>query len=129
MKIAKVASLMHSMPMVLVVLVLLPAQQLVFADQDAGTVDRVPMAMPITMTVELVDRESGTVVLDGEVYRLPHDADDAISSAYERLENRPVTIRELVPGMQVTVITDGTSPEGGHQPQILAMVEAGESRQ
>jgi hypothetical protein len=80
-------------------------------DRDFAT------GIAMTMMVDRVEAGSGTVILDGKAYVVSGQS-NALRAAESPSGTRALSLRELRPGMEVVVMTDGTVPEGNHKPQI-----------
>lgn len=79
----------------------------------------VATGIPQLAMVENVDREAGTVTLNGDVYRVElasRPGPAAISP-----NGRSLKLSDLEPGMEILISTDGTEPSQSNMPQVLGM--------
>ncbi len=82
--------------------------------EQALGVDIAP-SFPQQVSIEGVNLNAMTIRIDGFTYRLPPQGASTIS---DRLG---VSLRDLRPGSEVFIQTDGTEPSADHQPYIIRM--------
>lgn len=79
----------------------------------------VATGVPQFAVVDNIDREAGTVTLNGNVYKVEvasRPGPEAISP-----NGRSLKFSDLEPGMEILISTDGTQPSRSNMPRLLGM--------
>jgi len=94
----------------------------VLAQSDAWSEHDRMATIPEVMQIDRVVPERSEVVIDGHTYRM-YDGDPRVLEAAAEMEGRSLSLKDLKPGMEVYVMTDGIAPSAEYVPFVLGFWE------